>query len=137
MRKYRMCVFPGVLVLFVFFSIALAQLAVQSGSAQTQKAAPPDLSGFWLIHPSAGASAYSSFAFAKETPPMTAWGEEKYKAAKPVFGPNKTTAKLSNDAIVLKHHDHFIRQLHNFHRLGMKIDSRKTGGETGVHRIVG
>ncbi len=99
MRKYRMCVFPGVPILLVFFSVALAQLAAQSGSAQSQKTAPPDLSGFWLIHPSAGASAFSSFAFAKDSPPMTAWGEEKYKAAKPVFGPNKTTAKQSNDPV--------------------------------------
>ncbi len=30
---------------------------------------------------------------------MTAWGEEKYKAAKPVFGPNKTTPKQSNDPV--------------------------------------
>jgi len=30
---------------------------------------------------------------------MTAWGEERYKAAKPVFGPNKVTAKQSNDPV--------------------------------------
>ena len=30
---------------------------------------------------------------------MTDWGEEKYKAAKPVFGTNKTTAKQSIDPV--------------------------------------
>ena len=30
---------------------------------------------------------------------MTPWAEAKYKAAKPVFGPNKKTAKDSNDPI--------------------------------------
>ena len=96
MRKYRMCVILAVPILFASFSIALAQMAGQSGSTEAPKKAPADLSGMWLVHPSASASAYSSFAFAKEVPPITAWGEEKYKAAKPVFGPNKTTPKLSN-----------------------------------------
>ncbi len=99
MRKYRMCAILGVPILLASFSIAFAQKAGPSGSTEAQKAAPADLSGFWLVHPSASASAYSSFAFTKENPPMTAWGEEKYKAAKPVFGPNKTTPKLSNDPV--------------------------------------
>jgi len=99
MRKSRMCAILGVPILFASFSIALAQMAAQSGSTEPQKAAPADLSGFWLIHPSASASAFGSFAFTKENPPMSPWGEEKYKAAKPVFGPNKTTPKLSNDPV--------------------------------------
>src|SRR5260221_11975322 len=99
MRKYPMCAILGVPILFASFSIALAQMAEQSGSAESQKPAPADLSGLWLVHPSTIASAYSSFAFAKEGPPMTAWGEEKFKAARPAFGPNKTTAKQSNDPV--------------------------------------
>jgi len=73
------------------FPFALAQKAGQSGSTEAQKAAPADLSGFWLVHPPASATAYSSYAFTKENPPMTPWAEEKFKAAKPVFGPSKTT----------------------------------------------
>jgi len=99
MRKNPMCAILGVPILLASFSIALAHKAEQSGSIEPQKSAPTDLSGLWLIHPSASASAYSSFAFAKEGPPMTAWGEEKYKAAKPVFGLNKTTPKQSNDPV--------------------------------------
>ena len=77
MRKYQMCVILGVLILFASFSIALAQKAGQSGSTEAQKKAPADLSGLWLVHPSASASADPSFAFAKEAPSMPAWGEEK------------------------------------------------------------
>jgi hypothetical protein len=99
MRKYLTCAILGVPVLFASFSVALAQKAGQSGTPDTQKAAPADLSGFWLVHPSPSASAYSAFAFTKENPPMTPWAEEKFKAAKPVFGPNKTTPKLSNDPV--------------------------------------
>ena len=99
MRKYPMCAVLGVSILLVYLSIALAQMPERSGSTEPQKTALADLSGLWLVHPPASASAYSSFAFAKDGPPMTDWGEEKYKAAKPVFGPNKTTAKQSNDPV--------------------------------------
>jgi len=99
MRKHPMYAVLGVLLLFASFSIALAQMAEKSGTTEPQKTATADLSGLWVVHPPASASAYSSFAFAKEVPPMTDWGEEKYKAAKPVFGPNKTTAKQSNDPV--------------------------------------
>ena len=99
MRKHRTSLIVGVPILLASFSIAFAKVAEQSGSIGSQKPAPADLSGLWIVHPSAGASAYSSFAFSKESPPMTEWGEEKYKGAKPVFGPNKTTAKQSNDPV--------------------------------------
>jgi hypothetical protein len=99
MRKYPICAVLGVPILFASLSIALAQMAEKSGSTEPEKTTPADLSGIWLVHPSASASGYSSFAFAKGVPPMTDLGEEKYKAAKPVFGPNKTTAKQSNDPV--------------------------------------
>jgi hypothetical protein len=99
MRKYLMCAILGLPILFVSFSFALGQIADKSGSPAAQKTATADLSGLWLIRPSANTSAYSSFAFSKDDPPMTAWAVEKYKAAKPVFGPNKTAAKQSNDPV--------------------------------------
>jgi hypothetical protein len=99
MRKWPTCPILGSFILLTSFSIALAQKAEQSASPSPLKPAPADLSGFWVLHPSASASAYSSFAFAKEGPPMTAWGEEKYKTAKPVFGPNKSTPNQSNDPV--------------------------------------
>src|ERR1700674_1211287 len=44
---------------------------------------------------------------------------------------------VANDAIVLEHYDHLVRQLHIFYRLGMKIDPRQAGWKTAVHWIVG
>jgi hypothetical protein len=99
MRKYSAAAILGVPILFAAFAIPFAQMAGQSGPKESQKAAPADLSGLWMVHPSPGASAYSSFAFTKEVPSMTPWGESKYKEAKPVFGPNKTTPQLSNDPV--------------------------------------
>jgi len=99
MRKHLLYEVLGVTALFGFFPIAATQMPERPASSKTQKAAPSDLSGLWLIHPSPDSSAYSSFAFAKESPPMTSWGEEQYKAAKPVFGPNKTAPKESNDPV--------------------------------------
>lgn len=99
MRKRPMYAILGVPILVAFFATALAQRSEQVSSNATQKKAPADLSGLWLIHQTPGSSAYSSFAFSKEDPPMTAWGEEHYKAVKPAFGPNKTTPKQSNDPV--------------------------------------
>jgi len=99
-RKYSTTArFLEVPILLAFFSMAAAQLGKQSGSTGPLKAAPTNLSGFWLVHPSAGASAYSSLHFQKDVPPMTAWGEEKFKATKPAFGPLKTTPQQSNDPV--------------------------------------
>jgi hypothetical protein len=99
MRKYSAGLILAVPFLFASLAMALTQMAGQSGSKEHQKSAPADLSGLWVMHPAPSAGAYSSFAFTKEAPPMTAWGETKYKEAKPVFGPNKTTPKLSNDPV--------------------------------------
>src|SRR5690242_11466499 len=43
---------------------------------------------------------------------------------------------VAHDSVVLVHHDQFIRQLHNFYRLGMKVDTRQAGWKTSVDRIV-
>ena len=48
-------------------------------------AAHPDFSGVWTQYPHiSGSSGFADFSFSKEEPPMTAWAETKYKAAKPV-----------------------------------------------------
>jgi hypothetical protein len=99
MRKRNVRAILLMLVVLACVSIALGQKTGQSSPADAQKSAPADLSGFWMIHPSANAAPYSSYAFAKDDPPLTEWGAEKFKSAKPVFGPNKTTPKLSNDPV--------------------------------------
>jgi hypothetical protein len=98
-RKYSTSAILGVPILLAFFSMAAAQMGKKAGPTGSLKAAPANFSGIWLVHPPASSSAYSSFSFAREAPPMTPWGEEKYKAAKPVFGPLKTTPQQSNDPV--------------------------------------
>lgn len=99
MRKLRRYAILGVPIVVAFFAAAVAQKAQQADSNAAQKKAPANLSGLWLVHPSPDSTAYSSFAFTKEDLPMTAWGGEHYKAAKPAFGPNKSTPKQSNDPV--------------------------------------
>jgi hypothetical protein len=82
------------------YLVLQAQTSGQPGTASIQNAAPQtDLSGVWVVHPASSASAFSNFAFSKEEPPMTPWAEAKYRAAKPVFGPNKKPVKDSNDPV--------------------------------------
>lgn len=99
MHKYPLSIILAALLVSVCISVALAQKGDQAPAMGTQTGAAADLSGMWVVHPSASAVAYSGFAFSKEIPAMTSWGEEKYKAAKPVFGPNKTTPHESNDPV--------------------------------------
>jgi hypothetical protein len=76
--------------------------ANESGAKQSRGAIPsthPDLSGVWVLNSAADPSSYSNFAFSKLEPPMTTWAQEQYSAAKPVFGPKKTTAQESNDPV--------------------------------------
>jgi len=95
MRKYLIGVVLGFPLLLGSLSIGRAQKEA-TGTPQSPKSSA-DLSGLWLARPAAGL--FSGFAFSNDTPAMTAWGEEKYKAAKPVFGPNKFTPKQSNDPV--------------------------------------
>jgi hypothetical protein len=89
------------LVTAMAFTIAaLAQKAAQSDPAKGKDTPPGNnLSGVWVLHPSSGARAYSDFTFTKEEPSMTPWAEEKYIAAKPAFGPHKSSPQDSNDPV--------------------------------------
>jgi hypothetical protein len=78
----------------------LAQAGKQSGAASaSHTSSSADLSGIWVLKLPAVSGSYSSFALSKDEPPMTAAALAKYKAAKPVFGPNKTSAQDSNDPV--------------------------------------
>jgi hypothetical protein len=97
-RNRPMLSIMGLLAFTIPFCVILAQSARQSGGTSVA-AAPPDLSGVWVLNSTAGANSYSDFASSKQEPPMTPQAEEKYKAAKPVFGPNKKPAGESNDPV--------------------------------------
>lgn len=64
--------------------------------AQQVPAGTPDLSGVWTME-SWPSTRYLSYAFMRDEPPMTAWAEEKFKAAKPSFGPRMV--EDSNDPV--------------------------------------
>jgi hypothetical protein len=87
----------------IFFGVgfALAALFVFSYSAHAQATGSPakaepfnphDFSGVWLLKtPFAGIS--------NQPPPLTAWGQGKYDANKPSYGPKGVPPALGNDPI--------------------------------------
>ncbi len=58
-------------------------------------ASTTDLTGVWNSLP----TKYDFSSFAKGDPPMTAWGQEQLKAAKPSQGPHGVTLKETNDRV--------------------------------------
>ena len=80
----------------------LAQTARQQGAA---KAPAKDLTGVWRRsrRPPDNTRQYSLFelvfSLTNEDPPMTPWGEAKYKAAKPNVGPHQVPLSQTNDPV--------------------------------------
>lgn len=90
----------GLVALRVPFGAIVGQAAKQAGPATATAPSPhPDLSGVWILNPTADASSFANLASGREEPPMTPWGQEKYRSAKPVFGPNKKPPQESNDPV--------------------------------------
>ena len=56
----------------------------------------PNLSGVWNLR-TTPETRYLSYAFSREEPPMTEWAQEKFKLAKPSFGPRSFAD--SNDPV--------------------------------------
>jgi hypothetical protein len=77
---------------FVLAPMALALPCVLGA----QQAATPDFSGVWNMQASP-ATRYLSYSLAKDEPPMTPWSLERFKAAKPSFGPR--SVEDSNDPV--------------------------------------
>ncbi|MGH9690641.1 MAG: hypothetical protein ACRD4C_06070 [Candidatus Acidiferrales bacterium] len=72
----------------------------QPGATKNQSAQTPDLSGVWgQRRPPASAGQYWVYEFSTDEPPMTPWGEEQYKAAKPSFGPHSFSIAETNDPV--------------------------------------
>jgi len=77
-----------------------------TGAVKTAAASTPDLSGMWrrTRRPPDNKRKYTIFEIAlsltNDEPTMTAWGLEKFKAAKPNVGPHAVTIAESNDPTV-------------------------------------
>ena len=76
------------------------------GAVKTAAGSTPDLSGMWrrTRRPPDNKRKYTIFEIAlsltNDEPPMTAWGLQKFKAAKPNVGPHAVTIAESNDPTV-------------------------------------
>lgn len=78
MRAVRIC------------SLSIAALVLTAAGAAAQ-AKPPDLSGIWQ-------KAGGGPGLIQGEPPMTAWGKEKFDAAKPIHGPRTVSPEESTAA---------------------------------------
>lgn len=58
-----------------------------------------DLTGVWSQHPPASVRRFINYTFFKDEPPMTPWAAEKYKQAKPSFGPHPFKIAEANDPV--------------------------------------
>jgi|ERR1700722_1017988 hypothetical protein len=91
------------LATLAFTSVLFAQNAKQSGAAAKVQA--KDFTGVWRRsrRPPDTAREYSTFeivfSLTSQEPPMTTWGMEKYKAAKPDAGPHGVSLSQTNDPI--------------------------------------
>jgi hypothetical protein len=79
--------------------VVLKGTSRQSAKGKDEHGNAADLTGVWTQHPSASSRKYINFTFFKEEPPMTRSAEEKYKAAKPSFGPHPFKIAEANDPV--------------------------------------
>ena len=86
---------------------AISAQTTETHAPKAQPSAPPvDLSGVWRRSRRAPDKARKytiyelAFALTSDNPPMTPWGEEKYKANKPNVGPRSVSLAESNDPIM-------------------------------------
>jgi len=98
-------------LLGVLLGFAIAWSCSASASAQTEKPAAPakhanagktgDLSGVWMRDaPPATAMQFWIYELNQEEPPLTAWGEAQFKAAKSSFGAHMYPLEETNDPVL-------------------------------------
>ncbi len=98
----------GIVLAFAFVlsysPAASAQVTPPSGPATVPSPnKTPDLFGVWMFdHPPATADQFWVYELRREEPPMTAWGEEQYRAAKTSFGPHAVPIAETNDPVYQK-----------------------------------
>jgi hypothetical protein len=100
MRNFRAVVSFAVLAVFAFCFTAAGQTSgqvpAQQPSAKSRPdAAGADLTGVW----NATSGVYKFASFSKDDPPMTPWGSEQFKAAKPSQGPHGVKLSETNDRV--------------------------------------
>jgi hypothetical protein len=101
-RNYRSFLIAAGLAVLAFSPCLFAQSPKQQGAG---KDPAKDFTGVWrrTRRPPDSARQYSTFelvfSFMTPNPPMTAWGEEKFKAVKPDAGPQGVSLSETNDPV--------------------------------------
>jgi hypothetical protein len=103
MRKYSLGIALAFAMVLNFSSTASAQIKQPSNPlAAPSSFDPHDLSGVWFDErprPVTTNERYWIYKFNAEEPPMTAWGEAQYKAAKSSFGTKAYPLAETNDPV--------------------------------------
>jgi hypothetical protein len=101
MRNYSHGISFALAIVLSCSPAAFAQSKQPSRPAKTPRSSQtPDLSGVWMQdRPPATAEQYWIYKFTNEEPPMTAWGEAQYKAAKSSFGSRGYPLAETNDPV--------------------------------------
>jgi hypothetical protein len=73
--------------------------AARAARSAAAVAATHDLTGVWTNDPPESTSAFQNFSFSREPPALTAWGKERYDAAKPTFGEHSVPVGDTNDPV--------------------------------------
>jgi hypothetical protein len=101
MRDYSPRIICALAILFTCYPPACAQTKKPSGPARAPNSGQtPDFSGVWMQdRPAATALQTWVYELNEEEPPMTAWGQAKYKASKSSFGAHPYPLEETNDPV--------------------------------------
>ena len=105
MQNRLMSAMLGLVTALTFSSSAIAQTSQPSkamGGDKTHTFDPRDISGVWdhTRTPNSGIQAYRGAGANDPIPPMTPWGQAKFNAARPGFGPRTVPPTQENDPII-------------------------------------
>jgi len=103
MKIHRWGAAIAFVIIFPFSPTASAQTSPSADSSKaTDSFDPHDLSGVWFDdhpRPMTVMQRYWAYKFTEGEPPMTAWGQAQYDAAKPSFGPHAFPLAETNDPV--------------------------------------
>src|SRR5216683_5713924 len=103
MRKHPLGIAVAFAIVLCCLSAALAQTKKPSAASKAPNSDPAhDLSGVWMLdhtRPLTVVERFWMYELNEEEPPMTAWGEAQYNAAKSSFGTRSYPLAETNDPI--------------------------------------
>jgi hypothetical protein len=103
MRKFPLGIVLALAVVWSCSTTASSQTKKPSGASKAPASVKShDLSGVWYAdypRPNSVIERYWVYKFSQEEPPMTAWGQAQFDAAKSSFGPRAVPLMETNDPI--------------------------------------